>query len=384
MDIAVITREFSPLTRNGGIGTAMRFLCEALATAGGHRVTIYYTGRPYLRLWSFAREMRRSGLIFRPVIAPLGLILHDQLRRSRAVWRALSGTLHDVCLFHEFMADGWFFLQNRRPGTPPCCMVTHGSALWVDEGNGHVATGGSRAAIYKMERECCEQADFLVSPSHYLLNWMLGHGWRLPCNARVIPNFTSALASTPPQCPRKSATLSEIVFFGRLEERKGVRVFCDALLRLPPELLAGRQVTFLGREGGYTSDQMRAWLAPLTQAGMRLVFLSGLDAGQARAYLCSGGRLAVMPSLRENSPCVISECLESGIPFLASSSGGGPELVCPEDRSSSFVPPDAAELATRLASIFMDGCPPVARASHTQAELVIQWNNLLTGVAGQT
>ena len=384
MDIGVITREFSPLTRNGGIGTAMRFLCEALAGAGGHRVTVYHTGRPSLRMWAFAREMRGRGIAFRPIIAPLGLLLHDQRRRSRAVEKVLAGRRHDCLLFHEFMADGWAYLQKRGPGDPACGMVTHGSAQWVDEGNGVTVADGPRAEVYAMERQCCEQADFLVSPSRYLLDWMRGHGWKLPAQSQVIPNFTAPCAvdgaAAPPRRPWDAAPPRELVFFGRLEERKGLRVFCEALLLLPAELIAGRKVTFLGREGGYSTGQVRAWLAPLTRAGLALAFHTDFDAPGARAYLCKGGRLAVMPSLRENSPCVVSECLESGIPFLASASGGGPELARPEDRDC-FVEPDAAKLAARLSRILSSGAPGPALPRHAPGDLLAAWQGLLARAA---
>lgn len=381
MDIAVITREFSPLTRNGGIGTAVRHLCDALLTRG-HRLTVYYTGRPGPRLWPFAAGLRRQGMAFRPVIAPLGLLLHDPVRRSRAAAAALAGTRHDCYLFHDFMADAWVFLQKRQRGGAPLGMVTHGSAQWVDEGNGQLAGDGPRAQLYAMERHCCEQADFLVSPSAYLLHWMRERGWQLPERSGVIPNFTAPLGAVPPRRPADTAPPREIVFFGRLEERKGLRVFCDALLRLPPEQLAGRGVTFLGREGGYTPEQVKAWLAPLAGAGVRLAFHTGLDAGEARAYLCGAGRLAVMPSLRENSPCTVSECLESGIPFLASASGGGPELARPED-AGCFVAPDAAELAGRLGHILASGLPPAARPRHAPQDLLAAWEALLAESAGR-
>lgn len=378
MDIAVITREFSPLTRNGGIGTATRHLCDALAGGAGHRVTVYYTGRPHARLWPFARALRRQGMEFRPVIAPLGLLLRDAVRRSRAACAALRGTRHDCYLFHEFMADAWAFLRERRRGGayPLCGMVTHGSALWVDEGNGQVAGQGARAALYAMERECCERADFLVSPSRYLLGWMRERGWHLPERSAVIPNFASGWGCPPPRRAGGGGLPGELVFFGRLEERKGLRVFCEALHAVPASLLAGRQVTFLGREGGYTTAQVAAWLAPLVREGLRLAFHTGMNAGEARAYLCGGNRLAVMPSLRENSPCVVSECLESGIPFLASSRGGGPELARPEDLEA-FVAPEAAALAARLCRILAEGLPPAARPRHCGAELLRLWQTLL-------
>lgn len=382
MNIAVVTRELSPLTRNGGIGTAMRCLCEVLASEGGHAVTVYYTGRPHPGMARFAGAMRRRGLHFRPVVSLPGLLLRDPVRRSRKAFAVLAGARHDVCLFHEFMADGLFCLRARRRGEGfadmPMGVVAHGSSLWVDEGNGCVSGEGKRRSLYAMERECCELADFLVSPSRYLLDWMRERGWVLPRDARCIPNFTALPGSVPPQpdgTARHGAV--ELVFFGRLEERKGVRVFCEALALLPQELLAGRRVTFLGKEAGFRAADVRAMLARQVAGGLRLSFHTDFDPHEALAYLLGGCRVAVMPSLRENSPCVVAECLESGIPFLASSVGGGRELAREEDRDAAFFEPEPAALAKRLRCILQGGSLPTARPAHTRETLFAQWQELL-------
>ena len=47
-----------------------------------------------------------------------------------------------------------------------------------------------------------------------------------------------------------------------------------------------------------------------------------------------------MPSLIENSPCVVGECFTLGVPFLAADVGGTAELVAEESRASL---PDAAQ-----------------------------------------
>ncbi|WP_241159729.1 glycosyltransferase family 4 protein [Desulfovibrio sp. ZJ200] len=382
MNIAVVTREFSPLTRNGGIGTAMRCLCEFLAVEGGHAVTVYYTGRPHPGMALFAEAMRRRGLRFRPVVSLPGLLLRDPVRRSRKAFSVLVGAQHDVCLFHEFMADGLFCLRTRRRGEGltdmPMGVVTHGSSLWVDEGNGCVSGEGKRRELYAMERECCALADFLVSPSRYLLGWMRERGWTLPRDTRCIPNFTALPGSVPPRPDGagQDGTV-ELVFFGRLEERKGVRVFCEALALLSPELLSGRRVTFLGKEAGFRAADVRAMLARQTAAGLQLALLTGLGPDEARRYLCAGRRLAVMPSLRENSPCVVAECLESGIPFLASSVGGGRELAREEDRNNVFCVPETTALAERLRRALQDGNLPAGRPAHTRETLFAQWQELL-------
>lgn len=380
MNIAVITREIAPMTKNGGIGTAVRGLCEALTSHGGHRMTVYYTGRPDWSIGAFSAELRKCGMEFRVILSLPGLLLRDPVRRCRKAYDVLSKTRHDMYLFHEFMADGLFCLRtHRQEGAFANCrlgVVTHGSALWVDEGNGCVARGGKRRHMYAMEQECCELADFVVSPSQYLVDWMREHGWKLPEETHCIPNFIPVLSDTQPGDATQTGVV-EPVFFGRLEERKGLRVFCEALTLLPRELLAGRCVTFLGKEAGYTPDNVQTLLQRQIAEGLRLTFLTDYGPHEALAYLRSGRRLAVMPSLRENSPCAVAECLEQGVPFLASSVGGGKELVRVEDRARMFCVPEASILAERLHCLLRGENMPMARPMYTRETLFAKWQALL-------
>lgn len=62
-----------------------------------------------------------------------------------------------------------------------------------------------------------------------------------------------------------------------------------------------------------------------------------------------------MPSLRDNSPMVICECLEQGIPFVASNIGGIPELIHPDDRSRVLAEPIPFRLGDLLTTTIQDG-----------------------------
>lgn len=386
MNIAIVTREVSELTKNGGIGTAMRYLCEYLTLCGKHKIAIYYTGRPDIAMTLFSRKMQKRGINFYPIISWFGLLLRDQVKRAWRTYELLSKTEHDIYLFHDFMADSFYCMQSKMQGISfterPLGIITHGSSLWVDEGNRYMAENGKRRHLYEMEQVCCEQADFLVSPSRYLLDWMRERGWRLPERSFCIPNFTSMPGSLPSWSARKLPrldcdSLREIVFFGRLETRKGIRIFCDALLSLPVGLLSGRCITFLGKEADFRVRDIRDTLAPLEQCGIKIVFLTNYNTLEARRYLCGNGILAIMPSLRENSPCTVSECLEHRVPFLASSVGGGKELVHEEDRAFAIFDPRPSCLAERLRDILGGQGIIAARASQASDDLLQQWQNLL-------
>jgi hypothetical protein len=131
----------------------------------------------------------------------------------------------------------------------------------------------------------------------------------------------------------QTAAPREIVFFGRLEERKGLRLFCNALHLLRDELARrGVTVTFLGKPercGGmpsldYIAQRSAGWQFPVRT-------MTNLGQPEALQYLLGDGKLAVMPSPLDNSPCTVYEALGGGIPFLAARTGGIPELVDKSD-----------------------------------------------------
>src|SRR5262249_31650262 len=146
-------------------------------------------------------------------------------------------------------------------------------------------------------------------------------------------------------------TVSELVFFGRLETRKGIELFCDALDRVAktpvPQNL---KVTFLGKPATVSGRDSQAYIRERAQKWpWQISIIGDLDQPGAMRYLKQPGRLAVIPSLLENSPYTVLECLGSGIPFLASRVGGIPELVAQEHAEAATFPPDPGSLSTLLA-----------------------------------
>ena len=177
----------------------------------------------------------------------------------------------------------------------------------------------------------------------------------------------------------RGEAVSEIVFFGRLEDRKGIEVFVGALNALDPRDLQGRRLAFLGREDTWTATRVRRSLSPgVHEAVDGLEFHTGLAQQEALQRLSQYGTLAVMPSLTDNSPCVIYECMEQDVSFITSDAGGGPELIHPADRDRVLFPPTPAGLASALTRILQsDEAPPKARPSFAAAELHARWRDIL-------
>jgi hypothetical protein len=211
---------------------------------------------------------------------------------------------------------------------------------------------------------------------------MRGEGWQLPEHTFVIHHVSRAAATgEPPPVPPTANGIERVAFFGRLEERKGVAPFVGALNALEPELLQNLDVEFIGRPTPpWPVDRIGDLLSEQTRGAVHaLRFETALDQHEALARLRRPGTLAVMPSFEENSPNVIYECLENGIPFIASTAAGIRELVAADDHARVLVEPTEAGIAEGLRRAVASGEPfwP-ARPAYDEEASLRQWEAVLS------
>jgi O-antigen biosynthesis protein len=251
----------------------------------------------------------------------------------------------------------------------------HGPTFWVKEGSQDYIRNLGELEIDFMERVSVSAADIVVSPSQYLLGWMQQNGWELPERTYVAPYVLPQGVLSEDRAPRQGRNeIHEIVFFGRLEIRKGLKLFCDAL----DELCADRadrkfEVTFLGKETqlygrssiGYISDRSKGWSVPWH-------IVSNKYQGAAIEYLRGAGRLAVIASLSDNFPNTVLECVGAGVPLLASNVGGIPEIIDAADREKVCFEPRPNVLAQRIRDALEQGAFS-ARPSASFADTERKW-----------
>jgi hypothetical protein len=202
----------------------------------------------------------------------------------------------------------------------------------------------------------------------------------VPASAHVIQYVrqSAALDEPPVRAPVGDRT-RRVAFFGQLREGKGIRLFVEALHTLPPELLGGVEVLFLGSgRGRWASDRIADALPPAVSS---VKFKTGLEREAALVELRTPGTLAVMPSLLDNSPNTVAECIEHGIPFLSTRTGGIPELVAEEDRDRVLCRPTTRDLAAALHEALSrpNGVTP-ARPAPEARESVDAWAELVDAV----
>ena len=361
LKVCVVTSEILGPVKNGGIGTATSALIDNLAS-NGHQVTILYTlvqsGEPECaeRHWGHWVEALAARKITLTHIPHQGSY-RDWLRKSWLVKQYLAEKDFDVVYFNEHHGSGYYALAAKRAGLAPFkdrvhCVITHGSIEWVFNTNDQRLNKATDLEMIGVERRSVEWADVVIGPSQYLLREYQSYGWSLPSHTYRQPY---AFPISIKRSARERRPVEELVFFGRLETRKGLWLFCEALDRMG-EALRGRTVTFMGRASdvyGYPSPVFIMNRAEKWPCKVNL--LLDYSQEQALAYLSNPGRVAVMPSLADNSPCVVYECMQLQIPFVATSGSGADELVHKDCWPSVMCEPNALALCERLTEVLEKG-----------------------------
>ncbi|MGF1656974.1 MAG: glycosyltransferase [Verrucomicrobiales bacterium] len=375
--IGLFTLEFGPYPAQGGIGTAFQAMAEALVEAG-HHVTVLvfplsFVGEDYRKLEDYCQARGMDSEVIMKEAKPHSF--HSAYYSVSARGRKILEFLRK----REQAGEGFDIVHSPDAGNPLSYAMRlkrlnlafqdthfvvglHGPLAWVHQNNQKSPQFVEEMAMLYMEKVAVQLADTVISPSYYLLNWLREEGWCWQGEAFVQQNILTAPAEekAPASGASDQECITELVFFGRLEFRKGLKFFCDALDELTEDpLMARLRLTFLGPEAelivGYSRYGPRDYLRDRHDKGnwpWEMEILSAYDSQSARAYLRAGNRLAIMPSTQDNSPYTVLEALLDGIPFIAGRTGGIPELIHPEDVPRVTVPTfDPANQALRYGKL---------------------------------
>jgi glycosyltransferase involved in cell wall biosynthesis len=363
--VTVIAHELRGFQPVGGMGTATTFLALALARLG-HSVEILLGKHSLSSIdphWGSVYE--RGGVRLRQAPRPDEPVEPWQFDFPHSIELGLLADPPDVVIAHDFAAPAYSALRLRQAGIAfqdtLFVVFCHGPRRYVVDLSPTVPLGDLETVlgVSVLEQASVELADVVVSPSAYLLEWMRGQGWQLPERTPVIPYFTqaTALGEAVSQPERTSGeAVRRLAFFGRVDEKKGVKLLAAALNALEPELVRGLELDFVGRTTRtWPRERAEALLSEETRRALGgVTFATELDQQQALERLSRPGTLVVMPSLQENSPNTVYECLERGIPFIASRVGGVPELIALDDHARVLFEPSADALAAALGRVLAD------------------------------
>lgn len=393
--ICIASEDIVGPVRNGGIGTTYAALAELLATLG-HDVTILYlkgleVENETIEHWVDHYAVKQVRFVPVPNYARLHRYPPGGDRWAQAsynMFRYLADNPMDVVHVSEWRGAGYYSLLAKRQGLAfeKTLFVVKTSSPWLWNRLYGLQPFQRLDDLPKVqaERKSVELADMVIGGSLHLLRWMHSQGYDMPRERTYVqPNVATfghlASLATSRTWPHGSRhRIDEIVFFGRLEARKGLLIFIQAIKRLIRQgVQLPAKISFMGKPGapllertgedvvGYIRSESAGW--PTT-----IEILSDFQQYEAVDYLLGDNRLAVMPSMIENSSLAVYEAAICRVPFIASDSGGTPELIDPADHPHVLCVAHPVSLADRIAEA-LDRGGYVAAPSFDNEKNLEQW-----------
>ncbi|KAK4057242.1 hypothetical protein OIO90_001739 [Microbotryomycetes sp. JL221] len=374
----IVTPELASLHKNGGIGTAFTELAYTLGVRDDMRVTVLMVQEES----SFPAEVvanakvqllsKNVELVFLETSGEIMPHMWTPVTSVR-VWKWLRARdgVYNFIHFPDNTGIGYFTALGKHEGLALqdslIVVGLHGPDVeWSSMLDKRLPSDRYSVELEHFEKWSVELADVAVAPSDYILEYVRMRGWITPEHSFVIPNIFDAGVVDKHQANILKSTrpVTELVFFGRLEERKGPRLMVRALetIFVNSSLAANVEiqgVTFLGRD--HTDQSTHSDVSSLitqaidelrTQTGATFDLNIVRDANRDTAikYLQDPSRLVIMPALADNSPNTVLECMAHSIRFVTSNTGGSPELIHPDDVDRATCAPIASALASTILS----------------------------------
>ncbi len=324
------------------------------------------TGR---MLWSKSSSDGIGAVVdrFRPDVAHLHNVYH-QLSPS-VLWALRRAgvptvmTLHDyklICPSYQLLAGG--SICERCVGSS----FRHAITMRCKDGSlGASLTLAVESTVHRA-LGAYGHASTLICPSRFLAERMLAAGFAAE-RIKVLDHFVDIDIDTDTDIGLRAGIIrpstpddGPIVFAGRIASEKGVGVLIDAIAQAGPEarlVIAG--------DGPLRAEleERAARIAP-----GRVSWRGRLDRAAVHALIRSARAVAVPSVWHENQPIIVLEAFACGVPVIATTLGGLPDLV--EDGSTGLlVPPnDPEELARAITMLLED--PERARGMGARARAV--------------
>lgn len=332
--VCIVTPDTIGPVKNGGIGTHCFYLAEELARKG-LSVTLLFTG-PLINgthdEWKAYYAQRNVFYEHLHASEECSIAEDGFLETAYRVYLFCKQSHFDFIHFQDWHANGLVTIQAKR--TTPyfddtvLTVTLHSPTEWQKQGMKRWMgeNPALEAKLMWAERYCVEYCDILLSPSRHMFNWGKANNWSLCNDQRVIP-YCFAQDKSVSQKKLKPDT-GHLVFFGRLETRKGLGLFVTALTDLiRHDQKTVRKVTFLGKVGDIHGENAGNYIQRHLTDIVEYELLTDNNSFEALEYLKQSNGVAVIPSLLDNYPFTIIECIVNEIPFLCSDAGGIPEMV---------------------------------------------------------
>ena len=322
MNICLISREYFPDVTLGGIGTYTRNMSRALCDLG-HNVHVITSTKGKDTTYT------DNGLTFH-LLSQRRVLPKEiwYLRYSHAVKRQFLSIdcRFDIVQASEFAAEAlWLSIGHSAR------LITRlATPLFLVRKLMRKGNVAQRPLVNWMERFQTTHSDAIFSSTHVLAD-VVCDNWKLDrTNVAVIPNSID-IKRVIRLGDGRSETLpfginEYLLFFGRLEERKGVHILAQALpavFKQFPKI----KVVFAGEDHGFRGQSMLDYVMQCAvEYQENIIFLGGCPQEKLFPVLKSA-KLVVLPSLWEAFGFVSIEAMALGRPVIATSGSGFAEII---------------------------------------------------------
>ncbi len=280
----LVSSEYEGYYKNGGIGTYYNALSRKMDEDGWHVILLLC-----------ATENRFQGksetLVLKQVfsvaeieeILELQPVHHAILAEARSDYydcqsfcvlffiQALLARCSSTQIYAEFpemCGFGYRTIQAKQVGLIPQCVTSvtlHSGHEWVYEANEKftIPYPPSFWQICHYEQNSFENADLNFHPSKFIRSKVESYGWnadkaiRLPYFVPLIQPVFDANQSSKLIQSKRTEDKIPLIFFARLEERKGLCTFIKAIKCLEPSLASRCHLIFLGKVVQLYSYELR-------------------------------------------------------------------------------------------------------------------------------
>ena len=340
---ALILPDWYPSPRHPVFGTFIREKARAIARR--EDVSVLYAEAVSVRVrlpWSIDSELDEgvptTRVLFRAAPVPYASFL-IRLAAMAAGLRAIErrGFRPELIHAHVYPAGAAAVLLARSRGIPVIVSENH--------------TGFPRRTLGAVDRRIARfafvHASLVCPASEDLGRQIAAHG--IDARMEAVPNVVDVDRFVAPAGPRPTAGPVRLVTVALLDPKKGI----DFLLRALKLVTATRRDVVLDIIGDGPERASLERLAAELGISRVVRFRGVLDkAGVARAMW--DAHAFVLPSLWENLPNVVIEALAAGLPVVATTCGGLPEMI-DGPRLGELVPPGDAEALAAALRRMLDG-----------------------------
>lgn len=386
--VILVTPEYEGIFRNGGIGTYYATLSQKLAAQGAYIILIicqtkqeFYgeSSVPHIRHIFSACEAERVL-----ELQPVHLAILSQFKE----WDWVESESYKILFFIQAIAThfsrspiyiefpdlcglGYRTIQAKRSGLLGKNCVTavtmHSGQEWLNEAHEKyiVEAGNWFRNVYSYEQYSFENADLAFFLSSFMEAKVKTYGWKtaravhLPYCFRIVP----PLDKNRPMLAKVALNIKRqqipIVFFGRLEERKGLLTFIEAIQQLGEKLRQQIHLIFLGKIVPIHSPKFQhldsqQYIQQELGNKFDCTILSDLFSQEAIALVQElAPAIVCLTSPQENFPNSSLEMGQLPVSLVVSNTGGFQETLNMIDRSNSvrwFDPGNSQSLACQIAS----------------------------------